>query len=269
MESMDSSPFVIRIMAIGDVVGDCGVEAIEVYLRKLKLEYDAEVIIVNGENSSERGGIDRKAAQRLFDAGADIITGGNHSFRNRDIYSELDENKMLLRPQNYGGTSPGSGYVIINTSAGRLLVVNLAGQLFMEAADSPFAAAERLLKELEGQYDFAVADFHAEATSEKAVFARHFDGRLQAVFGTHTHVQTADNRILQGGCAFISDIGMCGADDSILGVKSEAVMSRMIYLKPERFVNADGLARIDGAIFTIDTKLKCATKIERFSIFAE
>ena len=248
----------LKIIAIGDVVGNCGVEAAEKLLRKIKLEYKADVIIVNGENASERGGIDRQAAERLFEAGADVITGGNHSLRNKDIYSLLEENTRLLRPQNYGGTSPGCGNVIIDTAAGRLLVINVAGQLFMDAADSPFTAVENMLHQLQGKYDVAVADFHGEATSEKAAFARYFDSleKLQFVFGTHTHVQTADMRTLPNGCGFISDIGMCGPDESILGVRCEAVINRMVHRKPERFINANGQARIDGIHFTIDLTTK-------------
>ena len=258
----------LKIITIGDVVGNCGVEAVEKLLRKIKVEYKADVVIVNGENASERGGIDRQAAERLFDAGADVITGGNHSLRNKDIHSLLEENTRLLRPQNYGGTSPGCGNVIIDTAAGRLLVINVAGQLFMDVADSPFSTTEHLLNQLQGKYDVVIADFHGEATSEKAAFARYFDSseRIQAVFGTHTHVQTSDIRILPNGCGFITDVGMCGPDESILGVRCEAVINRMVHRKPERFITANGQSRLDGAYFTIDFITKKTTEVGSFSI---
>ncbi|HBL85512.1 MAG: hypothetical protein A2Y17_06340 [Clostridiales bacterium GWF2_38_85] len=255
----------MRILAIGDVSGNCGVEAIEKMLRPLKTEYDADIVIVNGENSSERNGIDKSSAERLFNAGADVLTGGNHSMRNKEIYSYMDDNQRLLRPINFGNACAGSGHVIIDTAFGRLLVICAAGQIYMDPADSPFAAVDKLLDSEKGKYDVAIADIHAEATSEKEAFARYFDGRIQVVFGTHTHVQTSNEKILQNGCGFITDIGMCGAADSILGVKSEAVIGRMVNRTPERFLMADGEARIDGALFVVDAKLNRTVKIERFS----
>lgn len=259
----------MKILALGDVSGSCGVVAVEKVLRKLKLEKNADFVIVNGENSSERGGMERSSVKRLFEAGADVVTGGNHSLRNKDIYSMLEENPMLLRPLNYGDSCRGAGYVIAHTSYGRVLIMNVIGQIFMDPADSPFTAVDRLLNGLKDRYDFAIADFHGEATSEKAAFARHYDGRIHIVFGTHTHVQTSDARIFKDGTGFITDIGMCGADDSILGVRSEAVIGRMVSRTPERFLNADGDARVDGAVFTLDPSTKRVVNAESFSVYTD
>ena len=196
----------IRILCLGDVVGEEGVRFLESdgRLRKLIAARKADLVIVNGENSAPGNGISGDSAERLLDAGADVITGGNHTWKQRDVYRMLDDGDALLRPCNYPPEAPGMGYLIA------------AGVVYMDPVTPPAEAVERILKSERGNYDFSVCDLHGEATSEKLFFARYFDGRLSAVFGTHTHVQTADEQVLPGGTGYITDVGMCGSMNGIL-----------------------------------------------------
>lgn len=242
-----------NILAIGDVVGSCGVGFLERNLRKIKKKYSADFIIVNGENSGDGGGITRASAKSILDAGADVITGGNHSLRSRDVYPLYDEIPSILLPANMTAAPYGDGYVILETSAGRILIVNVLGQMFMNPTESPFYAVDRILKDEQGNYDLAVCDIHCEATSEKIAFFRYFADRFQIIFGTHTHVQTADECIIDG-CGYITDLGMCGAIDSILGTECEKVINKFVYRTPEKFVLANGQCRMSGALFSIEDK---------------
>ncbi len=251
-----------NILAVGDVVGACGVRYLENNLRRIKKKYDADLVIINGENSADGNGISRKSAMALFDAGADVITGGNHSLRCKDVYSLYESETCLLLPANISTTPIGNGHVIIDTSIGRVLIVSVLGQMFMNPAESPFYTVEKILKAEKGNFDIAVADIHCEATSEKLAFLRYFQGQFQVIFGTHTHVQTADEAIF-GGCGYITDLGMCGAVDSILGTVSERVINKFVLRTPEKFELADGRCKMCGALFTIDAASKKTFEVKR------
>ena len=253
----------MKILAIGDVTGSEAVTYLEKNLRKYKRENGIDFTIINAENSAQYNGVDRDSAERLFDAGADVLTTGNHVYRIGAAYSYLDDCESIIRPANLPSECPGSGYVIVNTGAERILVMNLLGVTYMEPCASPFDTADAILKRTEGEYDISIIDMHAEATSEKAAVARYLDGRVTAVFGTHTHVQTNDPRILPRGTGFITDIGMCGPDDSILGVISERVIDKLRLHMPRRFEYAGGKISAYGVIFTVENRK--VTQVETVS----
>ena len=254
----------MRILTLGDVVGPAGVGAVSAELRRIKAAEKADLVIVNAENAYIGNGLDVRSAEALFDAGADVLTGGNHSLRIHDSFQYYDDNDFVLRPLNYPKGAPGKGYTLFQMPNGkRVLVMSLVGQVFMNPADSPFAAADALLKELDGQYDIAVADFHGEATSEKGAFFYHFDGRINVMFGTHTHVQTADEQLLSKGSAFITDLGMCGVVESILGVKPSSVISDYVSKVHNRFEKAEGDVALCGALFTVDDGTGFVKEVKR------
>lgn len=256
---------VFTLLALGDVVGKKGVERVAEYLPRLKKEYAADFTVVNGENASDSNGLDVFSADSLIYSGADVITGGNHTVNHHEIYDRLDDDRRLLRPANFQPLCPGSGHTVVETGAFRVLVMNVSGQVFMNPCDNPFVCAERILKEESGKYDIAFCDIHAEATSEKIAFAQYFDGRINCVFGTHTHVPTADEQILPNGTGYITDIGMCGVSkNTILGVVSDGVINRFVTGTSQRFNRrAEGNAEINGAIFRYDTVSKRCVSVER------
>lgn len=244
---------------MGDVVGDAGVAYLTQgrLLSRLRRENRADLVIVNGENSAPGNGISRASAEALFDAGADVITGGNHSFRRHDVSDYLDDASFVLRPANYPDAAPGHGFCIIDCAGVRVLVVNLIGCVFMEALESPFLAADRILSTMSGKYDFSLFDFHAEATSEKLALAAYLDGRASAVFGTHTHVATADAQILPGGTGYITDLGMCGSHAGILGVSTDAILKKYLIHTPVHFTPAVGRPEAHGVLFTFSRDGRC------------
>ena len=254
-------------MAVGDVVGKSGLEYIKSNLWRIRKKENADIVIVNGENSAPGNGITKASADMLFMAGADLITTGNHVFRRSEVYSYLDDNEKILRPANYPKTVPGFGHGIFEFSGTRILVMNLLGTVYMESLESPFETAQRILEREKDSFDIAVCDIHAEATSEKMAFAHHFDGRIHVVFGTHTHVQTADAKVLAQGTGYITDLGMTGPYDSVLGVKKEIVIKKFIEKMPMRFDEADGKAFFNAAVFDIDTKVKKVTDIRTLQLF--
>lgn len=254
----------MKILTLGDVVGPAGVAAVSDCLRRIKQAEGADLVIVNGENAYIGNGLDVRSAEALFAAGADVLTGGNHSLRIHDSFAYFDENDFTLRPLNYPKGAPGKGYTLFQMANGkRVLVISLVGQVFMNPADSPFGAAEALLESLKGRYDIAVADFHAEATSEKGAFFHYFDGRINVMFGTHTHVQTADEQLLPKGSAYITDLGMCGVVDSILGVKPQSVISDYTTKVHNRFEKAEGDVALCGAVFTLEDSTGIVKDVKR------
>lgn len=255
----------IKVLCLGDVVGEEGVAFLENggRLRKLIAKTGADLVIVNGENSAEGNGISRDSAERIYECGADIITGGNHTFRRREIYSMLDDEDYLIRPANYPAEAPGMGYVIADVRGYRVLVMNLLGVVYMDPMTPPAECAERILRNEKGKYDIALCDIHAEATSEKMFFARYFDGRLSAVWGTHTHVATADAQILPKGTGYVTDLGMCGSHNGILGVKTEAIVHKFTVKTPVMFEPAKGNCQLHGAYFEIDEKSGRCVRAER------
>lgn len=250
----------IKILALGDVVGEEGVSFLENggRLRKLASKLGADLVVVNGENSADGNGISRDSAERLYDCGADVITGGNHTFKRREIASMLDDEEYLIRPANYPAEAPGMGYVIADVRGCRILVMNLLGVVYMDPMTPPAEVAERILRNEKGKYDAVICDIHAEATSEKLFFARYFDGRMAAVWGTHTHVATADAQVLPKGTGYVTDLGMCGSHNGILGVKTESIVHKFTVRTPVMFEPAKGNCQLHGALFEIDEKTgKC------------
>lgn len=254
----------MRVLAIGDVVGSCGCQRLKTALPELKKWSKADLTIVNGENSADSNGISRSSASLIFSCGADIITTGNHVYRQREIYDELDREAGIIRPANYHPDAPGTGSYLFEKGRFRALVVNLSGQLFMEAYESPFACIDSLLAK--NNVRIVIVDIHAEATSEKIALACHLDGRVSLVFGTHTHVQTADEKILPGGTGYITDLGMCAAADSVLGMKKEPAVRRLITKMPERFEPALGSCLINGIFAEIDDNTGKTIHIERINL---
>ena len=248
----------ITVLAVGDVVGDAAVVYLEEKLRKYADEVGADVVVVNGENAAPQNGIDPITAERIFAAGADVITTGNHVWRKNSIKSYLDENPRIIRPANYPAQSPGLGYTIVTAKGYRVLVINILGTVYMEPLSCPFEAAQKILEAEDKRYDLAIIDFHAEATSEKIALATYFDSlnpskRVAAVFGTHTHVQTSDARILTNGTAFITDLGMTGPDNSILGIKPADIINKLKNKMPAKFEPAEGKITAHAAILNLTT----------------
>ena len=256
----------MNILVLGDVVSDNGCEFIRKKLPAFKKLKGIDFTIANGENSSAGNGITPFSAEHLFTSGVDFITTGNHVYRRKEIYDFLDDNEYIIRPYNYAASNPGRGAALIDTGMHTVGIINLMGTMFMESLENPFYAAERALKELEGKTKIILVDFHAEATSEKQALAYYLDGRVSALFGTHTHVLTNDDRILSGGTGYITDIGMCGVIDSVLGVEKSIVIDKFRNNMPVRFDNAKGKCMINGCIFSIDEKTgKClSTEPVRF-----
>ena len=254
----------MKILAVGDIVGQSGVAYLRANLRKIKQKYAADLVIVNGENAAEIHGIGQNDAEDIFFAGADVITTGNHAFGRYDIYSYLDDEKYILRPANFPGIAPGHGHCIINAAGQRVLVMNLQGNVSMKVSlANPFEVADSILKREAGNYDVAVLDFHAEATSEKLAMGYYLDGRASVVFGTHTHVATADEQVLPRGTGYITDIGMTGPDISILGVATDCIIKGFTTAMPQRFRVAEGKITAHGALFTLSGD-KCV-KVERIT----
>lgn len=248
----------MKILAIGDVVG---VEAIEYLRRNLGAYRDAhgiDMVAVNGENASRGNGLTRDDAEALFAAGADVITLGNHVWKWNDLRDFLDDEARIVRPANYPDVCPGKGCTLIDAAGRRILVMNVCGVIFGEPLADPFDAVERMLRENDGKYDAAILDVHAEATGEKGAIARCFDGRIAAVYGTHTHVQTNDARVLPLGSGFITDLGMTGPVDGILGMRHDIIIAKLRTHLPSRFEVADGDIRANGAVFTLDGSMRCA-----------
>ena len=254
----------MKILAIGDIVGGIAIDYLEKNLSRFISENKVDFVIANGENASEIKGLSKRDAEALYSVGVDFITLGNHAFGKRDIYSFLDDNEhRIIRPANFPASAPGSGYSIISVEGYKILIINVLGTMFMNPINSPFEVIDVVLEREKGNYDFAILDIHAEATSEKLAIARYFDGRIAIMFGTHTHVQTADECILPMGSAYITDIGMAGPENSILGTKVEAIIDRFIMQTPQYFTVADGGVKVHGAIFDIDPNTSKINSVKR------
>lgn len=255
----------MNILAIGDVVGSIGCRFLREQLPRLKKEKQLDLVIANGENSADGNGITPVSADFLFSSGVDVITTGNHSFRRKESYELYDRCETLLRPANFPQGTPGRGVCIVDLGRVQVAVINLMGTSYMENLDCPFAMADKILNDPDLP-PIRLVDFHAEATGEKGAMAYYLDGRVSAVFGTHTHVQTADEQLLPNGTAFLSDLGMTGPIHSVLGVKPELVIQKLRTHMPVRFEIADGPCQMLGAIFQIDEKKGNALSVERVQI---
>ena len=253
----------MRILTIGDIVGGISIDHLAKNLSKFTRENKIDFVIVNGENASEIKGISKKDAESLFNIGVDFITLGNHAFGKRDIYDYLDNNNKIIRPANFPSSTPGSGYSIVKVDGYKILIINVLGTMFMTALNSPFEVVDHILVREKGNYDFAILDVHAEATSEKLAIAHYFDGKIAIIFGTHTHVQTADNQILPKGSAYITDIGMTGPKNSILGTKIDTIVDKFTKQMPQLFTVADGVVVANAVIFDINPDSSKIINIER------
>ncbi|MBQ7172557.1 MAG: YmdB family metallophosphoesterase [Clostridia bacterium] len=253
----------MKILAIGDVVGSSGVAHLEEALWKFRGQVGADFVVVNGENASDVHGLSSKDAEKILAAGADVITLGNHSFGHADLFPLLDSEKPILRPANYPPEAPGRGYDIFRADGWRILCVNLGGRFHMDPLADPFDAAEKILEREKGNYDISLMDFHAEATSEKIAMGYCFDGKFAVLFGTHTHVPTADTKILPGGTGYVTDLGMCGPEESVIGCEIEPTIRRLRTLVPVRFHAATGPSLADGVLFTVDEEKNRCVKVER------
>jgi metallophosphoesterase (TIGR00282 family) len=249
------------ILAIGDVIGKPGRQAIHDLVPDLRKEYGIDLVIANGENAAGGFGLTVVTAQELLDDGVDVITSGNHIWAQKEIIPYLDEDVPVLRPLNYPPGVPGRGYLRKNNA----LVVNLIGRTFMTSYDCPFRTMDKLLEELSPKPKVIIVDFHAEATSEKVALGRYLDGRVSAILGTHTHVGTIDARILPGGTAYVTDIGMTGPDDSIIGDDADAVIRRFLTMLPHHLSVGRGRPVFTAIKVEVDDKSGRAISIERIS----
>jgi len=257
---------VATLLVIGDVVGRLGRSVIRELMPQLREQYRPILVIANGENAKNGIGISPDAADELFLYGVDVITSGNHIWKKRAIFEYLDVNPALLRPANYPPETPGSGLYVAHTDQGDVAVINLQGRVFMSPIDCPFRVCDALLESLEREVKIRVIDFHAEATSEKQALGWYVNGRVSLVAGTHTHVQTADERILDRGTGYISDIGMTGTAASIIGMTREVALRRFLTGIPETFQVAKGERELQGIVADIDAETGECTSIRRLQV---
>lgn len=241
----------MRALLIGDVVGGVGMRALLGRLPELREAHAPDVVVVNAENAAAGAGTSPRQAQDLLDAGVDVLTGGNHTLQKREIYPVLASEPRVLRPANIAVRAPGKGTVTVETGAGPVSVVNVMGSVFMTSAQSPFAVIDELVEEARRGAEVVIVDIHAEATSEKIALGWHLDGRVSAVVGTHTHVQTADARVLPGGTAYMTDLGMTGPHDSVIGVRTDLILQRFLTASPGRFEPADQNVLVQGALVDV------------------
>ncbi len=260
----------IRLLFFGDVMGEPGRKALMDLIPILKVELAADFIIVNGENAAAGRGITPKIAIGLMRAGAAVVTSGDHIWDQKEIVPYLADEPRMLRPLNYPDGVPGSGSVVLETAKGKVGVINLIGRVFMgPQVDNPFPAVEQCVEEMRQETPIIFVDFHAEATSEKVAMGWHLDGKVSAVIGTHTHVPTADERVLPGGTAFLCDAGMCGPLDSVIGSQIEPVLERFKTAMPTRFGIGRGTVRVNGALVEVETATGRAVSIERVTRYWE
>ncbi len=251
-------------MVIGDVTSPVGALHLEKNLWKIRSEYKIDFCVVNAENASFVTGASPDRCEQILKAGADVLTGGNHTLRNQSVYTYLDDTREALRPINFGDSAPGRGFGIFDANGYRVLVINAMGNLNIDPTlDSPFKYIDRALSEAEGKYDFSVLDIHAEATGEKLAIGYAYDGKINVIFGTHTHVPTADECVLPKGSGYITDVGMCGESGGILGMDAECIELRMRTKLPHKFKAASGEPRANAVIFSLDTSTSRTTSVKR------
>ncbi len=252
------------ILAIGDVVSDKGCEFLREKLPVLKRVKGVDFCIANGENSAVGNGITPHSANYLFDSGVDFITLGNHTYRRKEFYEYMDDRSDIIRPANFHNSAPGKGYSVVDLGYTSICIINLSGRVYMDNCDNPFDKVDEILRETNCKIN--IVDFHAEATAEKGALAWYLDGRVSAVFGTHTHVQTNDAKILPDGTGFITDLGMTGPVNSILGVTPQSSINWLRTGMPTRFECGDGECMLNGCLFDIDNKTGICKDIEIINI---
>jgi hypothetical protein len=257
----------MKILFIGDIVGKPGRRALRQGLPDLIDRLKADFVIANVENAAGGFGITKSVGEEILSLGVDVMTSGNHIWDKKDALAYIPKEDRLLRPANYPPGAPGSGSIVVKSSSGRkVAVLNLAGRVFMPPLDCPFRTSEQELQVLSRETDIIIVDMHAEATSEKYAMGFFLQGKVSAVIGTHTHVQTADERILAGHTAFITDVGMTGPADSIIGVKKDIIIEKFLTQVPARFETASGPSMLSGALIEVNEKSGAATSIQRLQI---
>lgn len=253
----------MNLLAIGDIVGNPGRKVVKELLPKIRRDFNIDMVIANGENSAGGFGITYTVAQELYSYGVDVITMGNHVWSKKEIMSFIDEDSRIVRPANFPEELPGRGSTIVELFNYKVAVINLIGRVFMDPADSPFNSALKEIEKCKDEADLIIVDFHAEATSEKLAMGWFLDGRANVVFGTHTHVQTADERILSNGTGYITDLGMTGPYNSIIGVEKDIIVKKFVTQIPEKFETAKGEAQFNAVVFEIDDKSRNVVSIKR------
>lgn len=254
----------MNILFIGDIVGSPGREATKILLPELKKEYNLHFVIANAENAAGGSGITQRVAQELFDCGVDVITSGDHIWKKREIFEFINQEERILRPLNFPDGAPGRGFGVFETKDGlKVGVINVNGRVFMEALECPFRTSLKAVEALSGQTKVIIVDVHGEATSEKVALGWYLDGKVCAVLGTHTHIQTADERILPQGTAYLTDAGMTGPYDSVIGRRIEDVLERFLTSVPTRFEVAKENIQLHGAVLDIDENSGKARSIVR------
>ena len=249
----------MRILFIGDIVGRPGRTIVKNNLSRIIKEENIDFIVANGENSAGGLGITKETYEELIIAGIDVVTLGNHTWDKKEVFEFINKSEKLIRPANYPEGNLGKGYVIVKKNDKNIAVVNINGRVYMDPVDCPFRTMDKVLKEIEGQADIIIVDFHGEASSEKQAMGWYLDGRVTAVVGTHTHVQTADERLLHNGTAYITDVGMTGPMDSILGMNKEIIVNKFIDLLPARFEVAKENVKIGAVIIETNSENKAIT----------
>lgn len=256
----------MRILAVGDIVGESGVRKLKELLPKIKREENIDFVITNGENSAGGMGITERNFKDILDAGTNVVTMGNHTWGKKDIFKFID-NEQLLRPANYPKGVVGKGVGIYKCKGKKIAVMNFIGRVDINIlSENPFIMAKEMVEEIKDKVDIIIIDFHAEATAEKIAIARYLDGKITALFGTHTHVQTADEQILPQGTAYITDIGMTGPKNSVIGMDVEASIKRFETTLPEKYKLAEGECILNGVIFNVDDVTNKVTDIKRIFI---
>ncbi|MDR3288162.1 MAG: TIGR00282 family metallophosphoesterase [Peptococcaceae bacterium] len=259
----------MKILFIGDIVGKPGRKAIKLLLPAIQAEHGIDVTIANAENAAGGNGLTKEVAQEIYQLNVDFLTMGNHVWDQRSIMTYMDEEERLIRPANYPLGAPGKGAAVIRTQGRKVGVLNLSGRIFLKELDDPFPSAIRWITELKKQTEIIIVDFHAEATSEKVALGWFLDGKVSAVLGTHTHVQTADARILDQGTAYISDVGMTGPRDSVLGVKKELAIKKFVTQLPVRFEVAGGAVQLNGVVIDVDEDTGKARSVQAVQTFTD
>lgn len=255
----------MNVLVLGDVVNSEGCNFLKNKLPAFKRLKGIDFCIANGENSADGNGITPQSAQMLFSSGVDFITTGNHVYRRKEVYEMLDENEFIIRPCNYSSNNPGNGSRVVDCGFYSIGIINVMGTMYMENLENPFNAVDREIEKIKNKTSIIFVDIHAEATSEKRAMGFYLDGRVSALFGTHTHVLTADNYVLPKGTGYITDVGMCGVKESVLGVDKDIVIEKFRFNMPQRFDKAQGASMVNGCIFTIDTKNGKCTATETVS----
>ena len=256
----------MKILAVGDIVGLNGLNKLKEILPNLKQREKIDFVIVNGENAAGGMGITQKHFKQILFAGADVVTLGNHTWSKKDIFSFIDDEK-IVRPANYPKGVVGKGYNIYSCKNKKIAVINLIGRTNMGIlSENPFLEADNIIKEIKDKTDYIIIDFHAEATAEKIALANYLDGRVNIIFGTHTHVQTADEYVLPKGTAYITDIGMTGPADSVIGMDKKASIKRFVTTLPEKYKIADGESKFNSCLFELDDESGRIEKITRINM---